>query len=183
MKMQAKEAFWRIGRYVRQFRPQNKKFTQSASLRMLDEMATDNSEKSLSGFKRVFSKSREDFGLVEAISESGVGVMMAFVVKAVGVANTSEIPELIILCLGGAIITPFFGFLIRLIFITPYRIIKDDEAEIKNLTGEIRAFKDSKPQLELLAAATDKDIDGNNFVVLPSKIKARPEPQNSSRLN
>ena len=67
--------------------------------------------------------------------------MMAFFVKAIGVSGSNEVPELIILCLGCAIITPILCFLIRLLFISPNRIREDDEAEIETLKTEIESLR------------------------------------------
>ena len=65
-------------------------------------------------------------------------------------------------------------FLIYHLLVAPYEIYKElhakmereidkRESSIKTMTDEIQTIKDSKPDLELLPAPTDKDIDGKDF--------------------
>jgi hypothetical protein len=140
-------------------------------------MAENHLQKRSSCFGAVLSKSWEDFGLVEIISEGAVGIMMAFFVKSVGVAKSDEMPELIILCLGGAIITPLFGLIIRIIFISPHRIIKE-QFEKHRLLEEQLAEKSEADKL-VVEKQKAKTMIAEAFVDLNNRLR---EAYNLSRL-
>jgi len=113
-------------------------------------MAEKPSKRRHSYLVKAILKTGEDFGATEIISEIVGGIVIAFLAYQRGIANQAELRALIFLCVGAAIIAPIFGFLMRLVFITPYKIYKDQESEIETLQTELEKQKATKANLEII---------------------------------
>ncbi len=119
--------------------------------RGMSELPEMPSEKPRSYLVRTVIKTSEDFGAVEIFSEIGGGILIAIFAWAFGLANRTELHELIFLCIGGAIIVPLFGFLIRLVFITPAKIDRELKSRLEIAESKL------KPKFKL---SCNKDITG-----------------------
>lgn len=98
-------------------------------------------------------KTGEDFGATEIISEIMGGIVIAFLACKWGFANRAELTELIFLCIGAAILTPVFGFIFRLIFITPAKMVKELDEKTQEMANEIETLR--TPILDIEAIPCD----------------------------
>jgi hypothetical protein len=119
-------------------------------------------------------KTGEDLGAVEIFSEIGGGIVIAILARICGLANRTELKELIFLCIGGAIIAPLFGFLIRFLFITPAKIHRDDEAEketLKKIHDKQMYQKNSEIQKMAMEIKSLQDTHKRRFIAFMAQLK------------
>lgn len=91
-------------------------------------------------WSEVFSRTREELGLIELVAEMGGGMIAVFLAWGLRFVQKSELRELVFLGLAGGIGGAVFGFVFRFLFITPakmYRELEEEnqekEIQIKNL--------------------------------------------------
>jgi hypothetical protein len=116
-------------------------------------MSEKTSKKRHSYLVRAIIKTRQEIEVVELIPEIGGGIVIAFIAWRFGLANRTELPELIFLCVGGAVIGAFVGFLIRLIFITPAKMHEELENKLDFAQAEIEKLR--APMLDIEGVTCD----------------------------
>ena len=87
--------------------------------------------------------------------------MLVFFAINSGVSSRDETGELILLCVGGAFLTPFIGFLIRCLFVTPGILYRELEEQLENSEAKLKERDKVKPlEIRPLAVKNTPRYDG-----------------------
>ena len=103
---------------------------------------------------KLFHAAKEDFSLAEITAESVGGIVIALLAKHFAIVKSDELPELFFLCIGCAIAVPSILFLTRIVFIAPYKIVKESNQKLEESEREIFQLKDQRTPLEIEVAST-----------------------------
>jgi len=128
----------------------------------MEEEPSKKPHKKHSYWAQIVIRSKEEFKLHEIITEAIVGAMLVFFAIISGVSSRDEMGELILLCIGGAFLTPFIGFLIRCLFVTPGKLNKENEEKLEIAEGKLNEGQNVKP-LEVEALPAKKIIDNFKY--------------------
>lgn len=92
-------------------------------------------------WQKLFAETFGGVSLVEMIADIVGGIMSAFFAVKYGIAQRSELWELVSLAIGGAVFPSVVLFLIRFLFITPAKMYKELEGEKEKLELQITPAK------------------------------------------
>ena len=112
-------------------------------------MLQPNPKKKRSYLVRIFIKTSEELEIFQIITDFTGAAVIALIALKIGLAQQSEISELIFLGASG-FIGAIIGFVFRLLFITPYKMDKEKEAEISKLAIQVESLQ--SPALEIESA-------------------------------
>jgi len=102
-------------------------------------------------FAIVFKATLEDIGIGEVIQEIIGGSVTVFLAIHFGFSQTIELRELLFLTLIGGIAGPIFGFIFRLVCVTPGKIYRELEIKLDEANAIIQKREEIRKEKDKLA--------------------------------